>query len=376
MIDIPLKARVECADGECGESVTVIVDPVARKVTHFVVDDGNLVQRIVSIDQVVETTPDSIHLSCSKEEVAKMEPFLERHFIKQVQPNPDYRVDHGVYVLPYASPTQIVATPVEVDRVLPGEIAVRRGTLVEATDGYVGKVGEFLVDRVNGRITHLVLQEGHFWGRMEVTLPLSAIDRIQDDTVYLKLDKKGIESLPSIPMKRDYQFWWPWREVELVVQVYHDRRRAIGELDFVAWLQRARRINILNAGALVRDDDGKTSLKETVDPNFGNGRLFGAITGGLIGLVCGPASAAVGALAGAGTGDLAADWLDMGFSGDFLAGLRARLQPGTSALVVLGEHDSVARLSKALAGEEGWIFQQALTDKTVEELLQASKAEE
>lgn len=376
MIDIPLNARVECADGECGESVTVIVDPVARKVTHFVVDDENFVQRMVSIDQVVETTPDSIHLSCSKEAVAKMEPFLERHFIKQVQPNPDYYVDHHVYVLPYASPTQVVATPVEVDRVLPGEIAVRRGTLVEATDGYVGKVGEFLVDPASGRMTHLVLQEGHFWGRKEVTLPLSAIDRIQDDTVYLKLDKKGIESLPSIPVKRHYEFWWPWREVELVAQVYDDRHKAIEELDFVAWLHRERSINILNAAVLVRDEDGKTSLKETVDLGVRQGRLFGAITGGLIGLVGGPACAAVGALAGTGTGGLAANRLDMGFSGDFLAGLQARLQPGTSALVVLVEHDSAVRLSEALAGEEGWILQQTLTDKTVEELLQASRAEE
>lgn len=66
-------------------------------------DGENLVQRMVSIDQVVGTTADSIHLNRSKEEVAKMEPFLEGHFIKQVWPNPDYRVEHHMCLLPYAS---------------------------------------------------------------------------------------------------------------------------------------------------------------------------------------------------------------------------------------------------------------------------------
>ncbi len=66
-------------------------------------DGENLVQRMVSIDQVVGTTADSIHLNCSKEEVAKMEPFLEVHFIQQIWPNPDNRVEHHMCLLPYAS---------------------------------------------------------------------------------------------------------------------------------------------------------------------------------------------------------------------------------------------------------------------------------
>ncbi len=135
MIDIPMNAKVECADGACGETVTVIVGPVARKVTHFVVEDQNPVQRIVPIDRVVETTPESIQLHCSKDKLAQMEPFLERHFIETEHPDPDYYVDRYVYLLPYATPTQISTKPVEVEPIPAGEMAVRRGTLVEATDG-------------------------------------------------------------------------------------------------------------------------------------------------------------------------------------------------------------------------------------------------
>jgi len=33
---------------------------------------------------------------------------------------------------------------------------------------------------------------------------LSAIDRIEEDTVYLKLDKKAVEALPSEPVRRSW----------------------------------------------------------------------------------------------------------------------------------------------------------------------------
>jgi hypothetical protein len=46
--------------------------------------------------------------------------------------------------------------------------------------------------------------EGHLWGKKEVTIPVSAIDRIEEDTVYLKLDKKAVESLPSESVRRHW----------------------------------------------------------------------------------------------------------------------------------------------------------------------------
>ena len=66
----------------------------------------------------------------------------------------------------------------------------------------VGRVDEFLVDRETEHITHLVLREGHLWGQKDVTIPVSEIERIEEDTVYLKLDKEEIERLPSIPVRR------------------------------------------------------------------------------------------------------------------------------------------------------------------------------
>ena len=90
-------------------------------------------------------------------------------------------------------------------RIPAGEVVIRRGTSVEATDGAVGKVDEFLVDPEDDSISHLVLREGHLWGKKDVTIPVSEIDKITDEAVYLKLDKETIETLPTVPVRRKWK---------------------------------------------------------------------------------------------------------------------------------------------------------------------------
>ncbi len=79
---------------------------------------------------------------------------------------------------------------------------MRRRTRVEAKDGYVGKVDEFAVDAKNGHITHLVMREGHPWGKKDMIIPLSAMGKTHDETMFLNLSKNQIESLPTFPVHR------------------------------------------------------------------------------------------------------------------------------------------------------------------------------
>jgi hypothetical protein len=46
------------------------------------------------------------------------------------------------------------------------------------------------------------MREGHLWGQKDVSIPVGQIDRYQDNTVYLKLDKHAIEVLPTITIHR------------------------------------------------------------------------------------------------------------------------------------------------------------------------------
>jgi uncharacterized membrane protein len=93
---------------------------------------------------------------------------------------------------------------------------------------------------------------------------------------------------------------------------------------------------------------------------------------GLIGLLAGPGGAIIGALTGAGAGGAAGRWIDEGFSDKFLANLQQYLQPGSSALVLLMEHEWVQKAAEAMAGQEGIVFQQTITDTLVKDLLEAA----
>lgn len=205
------------------------------------------------------------------------------------------------------------------------------------------------------------------WGKWEVTLPLSAVERVEGDTVYLKLDKNAIGQLPAIPLRRSYVAGEAG--IELLVKVFDDPGGANEALGSVEELNRRHAIKVLNVAVLIKDADGEVTLKETGDLDAKQGRLFGAITGGLMGLVAGPAGAVVGALAGAGAGGFAAKRIDMGLSDEFLKGFQERLQPGSSALVVLVEHEWAQSLADALGDLEGVTVQQTLTDELVQQFM-------
>jgi hypothetical protein len=107
-------------------------------------------------------------------------------------------------IWPYVVPARRVIDDTY-ERISPGELAVRRGARVRATDGRVGRIDEFLVEPESGQITHLVLREGHLWGQKVITIPISEIDHIDEKVVYLKVDKKSVEEMPAIAVKRRWR---------------------------------------------------------------------------------------------------------------------------------------------------------------------------
>ena len=197
-MDIPINAEVYCADGLCGHSTYVVLNPITKQITHLVAKEYNFphTEFLVPVELVVESTPREIHLDCTRAVLTTMDPFIETEFVRSKTPR--LTMDPTMLWPYYAPETQIFT--LEHEQIPPGELAVHRGAEVKATDGYVGRVDGFLVEPKNEHITHLVLREGHLWGRKDVTIPVSQIDHIEEDTVYLKLDKASIEILPEIPI--------------------------------------------------------------------------------------------------------------------------------------------------------------------------------
>jgi len=208
MTEIPLNAKVRCKDATCGKSTHIIVNPIAREITHFVVESKNLPMqstRIVPVHHIIESTPEQISLDCTRQGLAEMEPFFSTRYIEAGEPDfvPDdvYTQADYAYMQPYVSLTPGTVTISE-KHIPAGDLDIHRGMYVKATDGQVGQVHELVVDSETWKVTDVVLKKGHLWGKKDVTLPLSDVDRVEDDTVYLKIDKKTIETRPSSPIHR------------------------------------------------------------------------------------------------------------------------------------------------------------------------------
>ena len=204
-MDIPIDVDVKCTGKLCGRSKYLVINPINDRVTHLVVAESDFphIERLVSINEVIESKPDEIELRCSQEKLFTMESFEKTDFIggDRLEPTLPYNATYQFW--PY---TMYEATPmpIEHENIPAGEIVIRRNTTVKATDGAVGRVDEFLVDPRNDSISHLVLREGHLWGEKDVTIPVSEIDKISEGTITLKLTKKEIGLLPSIQVKH----WW------------------------------------------------------------------------------------------------------------------------------------------------------------------------
>jgi hypothetical protein len=83
-----------------------------------------------------------------------------------------------------------------VDVAPPGEVEEHGDDHVHATDGDIGRLRGFRLDPASGRVTHVLLAEGHLWGRKEVAIPFGAIAGF-DQGIRLSLTKKQVQDLPA-----------------------------------------------------------------------------------------------------------------------------------------------------------------------------------
>lgn len=210
-MEISLNAKVVCTDGEYGSSVYVLINPILEEVTHLVVkaDSSPNKETIVPMCAVSANVAGQIQLTCSKAELELMDEFVKTRFVKSRLPDyGGYRgYESGAYFyFPYVkSEFTTVYRAVEDLQIPEGEMAIQRGTRVKATDGFVGKVDELVVNPDNGRITHLVMREGHLWGKKEILIPLSALGESSKDAVALVLTKQQVEDLPTFPVHRHWE---------------------------------------------------------------------------------------------------------------------------------------------------------------------------
>ena len=74
---------------------------------------------------------------------------------------------------------------------------MRRGEHVHATDGNIGRVQGLVIDPRSHHVTHVLLQEGHLWGRKEVAIPISAVTGVER-RYRLSITKQEVQDLPPV----------------------------------------------------------------------------------------------------------------------------------------------------------------------------------
>ena len=205
-------SEVHGEDGPCGKLTRVVMDPVARRVTHLIVlprgEEGP--GRLVPIS-LAEPAADRIRLRCPVAKFQAMDPAEERWFVPHSDTGRTYH-DEQVIAWPFygiglggigrafgAMPPDPELDPeiLTISRVPAGEVQVRRGERVHAVDGDIGRVQGLLVDPADDHVTHVLLDEGHLWGKKRVAIPIGAVVGVKGG-VDLSLTKEQVRHLPAL----------------------------------------------------------------------------------------------------------------------------------------------------------------------------------
>ena len=198
-MEIDLGSSVTCTDGRAGKVVGLIADPVGRSLAHLAIGPEHLPGRVrlVPVGLVAAAGPAVVELACSLEGFRALPEFHDVEFVPEGAEYPDVGYESS---WPYfGAPTRRVA--VFVDRVPPGEVEIRRHEHVSAADGAIGHVEGLAVNDA-GRITHVLLEEGHLWGRKEVAIPVASLERIDVDGIHVRLSRREIADLPELGIER------------------------------------------------------------------------------------------------------------------------------------------------------------------------------
>ncbi len=204
---------VSCTDGACGRLDRVVVDPVARTLTHLVVEAKHRQGKGHLVPIALATCSDAeIQLSCTIAQFDNFERAEETRFLPGARGHwsygQDQMISHAYYGLGMgggglgmggiglggiAAGSQLITS----DNVPAGEVEVHRSDPVYAKDGPIGKVQGLVIDPSNHHVTHVLLNEGHLWGKKRVAIPIGAVTRV-DDGVKLNLTKDEVRDLPPV----------------------------------------------------------------------------------------------------------------------------------------------------------------------------------
>jgi hypothetical protein len=205
-----LGSSVSCRDGPCGELTRIVVDPGPRTVTHLVVKppQPGEAARLVPVRLAGAGTA-AIHLRCSTSQFEGLQPAVETQTVPGALGDLDNGQEHQLSAPYYGrgglglameigtglgsgtAPQRITS-----DRIPAGTVELRPGEHVHTTDGPIGKVQGLIALNHGHRVAHVLIGEGHPWGKHRVAIPVSAVADFSDG-IRLSLARDEVRDLPA-----------------------------------------------------------------------------------------------------------------------------------------------------------------------------------
>lgn len=185
-------------EDSCGELARVVVQRRTGIATHLIVgpsSEGHH-QHLVPLE-LVERANSEIWLRCTKAEFEQLDYEAETSLEHVDFPDP---LDPYDIFWPNASADRWPGQWrfVNVKHIPTGEVEIQAGEPVRATDGRIGKTRGVVVDPLDHRLTHLLLEEGHIANTKEVAVPFAIVTDIDERGAEVGVTREQVRELRPV----------------------------------------------------------------------------------------------------------------------------------------------------------------------------------
>jgi uncharacterized membrane protein len=156
-------------------------------------------------------------------------------------------------------------------------------------------------------------------------------------------------------------------QTHVILATFADEDAASAAMDELFQSRKAAKIDFDESAVILVDADGTVHIKDAADISTGKGASRGAIVGGVIGLLAGPAGVVLGAGAGAAVGGLLTRG-DEGFRDEALEALGKKLVPHSSAIVAVVPDVWAAEFAREAGNHSRDVSTQVLDSDVVAQL--------
>jgi sporulation protein YlmC with PRC-barrel domain len=180
----------------------VVVDPTTRRVTHIVIRQGHLLpeDKVIPVERLTTATEERIVLDS---EPGDLTPFEESHYVPlDEETMRQWGFERGAPLLwgGWMTGANVFwGMTARTEQHIPeGDVAVAEGATVADSNGeHVGRVLELVTDPKSGRITYLVIEAGHLWGKHTKAIPINWVSVFGEWQVTLAVGRQTLDNVPA-----------------------------------------------------------------------------------------------------------------------------------------------------------------------------------